>query len=394
MQHRVSIARSSDARIAVSKAMALIGGMERYVKAGQNVLIKPNCVIQQYVPGTVTSAGVVAAIAQLVQQVGAQPIIGENDLAYDPVAPGFKDSCACYYHDALAAIGLADKVPMVNLSADEMVAVEFPDARVFKSTLIARTVLNADCIIDVPVLKTHDQTQITLGIKNLKGCLPLAERRRSHSLGVEQAIVDLCNFLKPALVVIDATTAAEGMGPVGGTPVPLDLVLASESVLAADMVGAAVAGFEPREIRFLRLAVKSGMGPRNLDEIEVRGEPIVAVQRPLLRASTVVQEQYRSMGIEVIGRNVCSGCWAEFRHIYYSLGNQKDKLKGLTFALGQVAADDVPRQDKVIVLGKCAKAAAACGLYVPGCPPHHADIEKAACQAAGADAGKIDTYDH
>ena len=83
-----------------------------------------------------------------------------------------------------------------------------------------------------------------------------------------------------------------------------------------------------------------GHGQGTLEQVEVLGEPIAAVRRPLLRTSTVVQEQYRQMGIEVVGRNVCSGCWAEFRHIYYSLGEQKDKLKGCNVMLGQVTPVD------------------------------------------------------
>ena len=387
--YRVSVAQDSDPTVSLRGAMEPLGGIAGIIAPGETVLIKPNNVIGQYVPGTVTSAEIVADLARLVADAVGKPFIAENDLEFDPQAEGFAGSCARHYRDAMDQIGLGD-VPLVNLSNDPLIPVKLLDAKVFKETRIARSALEADKIIDVPVMKTHDQTQVTLGIKNLKGLLPLSERRRSHGLGVEQAIVDLCAFVKPALVVIDGTTAAEGMGPTGGAAFRMNLVIASANALAADMVGAAVMGFDPKDIRFIRCGIESNLGPRSLKEIEVLGLPIDAVRRPFVTAQSVVLEQYRQMGIEVVAHNACSGCWAEFRHLYYSLGDQRGKLAGLRFVLGQV--DKVPAGTKTIIIGRCAKVVADSGRFVNGCPPHHCEIEAAVCAEADIDAETIDTY--
>jgi len=376
---RVSIAKNSDPGCAVRVALNLLGGISQIIRKNDKVLIKPNNIIQEYVPGTVTSKEVIAELALLVMQAGGRPVIGENNLAYDSSSKN-ENSCARRYYSELSKAGLKREVPFLDLEKDEMIDVEIPGARVFKKTKIARTVLEVDKLIDVPVMKTHDQTQVTLGIKNLKGVIPQLEKRRSHSLGVEQAIVDLCMFIKPALVVIDATTAAEGMGPTGGTPVRMDLIIAGTNALAADIVGAAIMGFDKDEIRFLRYAAESGLGPKTLDEIEILGCPLESVRRKFVTAQSVVQKQYRKMGIDVISKDACSGCWAEFRHIYYSLGEKKSKLKGISFILGRVG--EQPLMKRAIVLGKCAKGASGCGVYVPGCPPHHDAIEKAARELA------------
>lgn len=388
MSH-VSIARNPDPTAALRDAMDPLGGMAGIIAPGEAVLIKPNNVIGRYVPGTVTSAEIVAGIARLVVDAGGKPFVGENDLELAPAAEGFLGSCARHYRDALDRVGLW-QVPLVNLSKDEQVAVQLPDAKVFKQTKIARAALDADKIIDVPVMKTHDQTQVTLGIKNLKGLLPVPERRRSHGLGVEQAIVDLCAFVRPALVVIDGTTAAEGMGPTGGTAFRMDLVVASTNTLTADMVGAAIMGFDTKGIRFIRCGIDSRLGPKGLEEIEILGLPIDAIRRPFVTAQSVVLEQYRQMGIEVVAHNACSGCWAEFRHIYYSLGEQRGKLAGMRFVLGQVR--DLPPGPKTVIVGRCAKAVAGCGRFIKGCPPHHSQIEAAACAEADIDPARVDTY--
>jgi uncharacterized protein (DUF362 family) len=372
--YTVSIAKNNDPASAVRRSMELLGGMGRIVKPGERVLIKPNNIVQQYIPGTVTSAEVVAALAVLVKEAGGKPIVGENFLTAEV-------ECGKRYRAALAAVNLADEVPLVDLIHDHMVEVEIKNARVFHKTRIARTALEADKLIDVPILKTHDQTGVTLGIKNLKGLIPKSEMKRSHEESVEKAIVDLCSFVQPSLVVIDGITGAEGVGPVNGPSVKMNTIIAGTNALATDMVGASVMGFDVEEIKHLQYAVASKLGPRGLADIEVAGCPISTTQRPFIRAAAVIRDQYKEMGIQVISHNACSGCWAEFRHIYYAMQNDRTKLRGTTFILGRV--EDIPRVEKVIVIGQCARAVCDRGVYVPGCPPHHTAIEKAARQQAG-----------
>lgn len=182
------------------------------------------------------------------------------------------------------------------------------------------------------------------------------------------------------------------MGPVGGTAFPMNVIVAGRNALATDMVGARIMGFDGREIKFIQWAIKAGMGPAAFDEIKLLGCPLADVQRKFVTAQSVVLRQYEEMGIKVVSCNACSGCWAEFRHLYYSLGNQRTKLQGMTFVLGQVKELPKAAGEKVIVLGKCAKAVSDRGRYVPGCPPHHSAIEQAACEAAEIDASKIDRY--
>jgi len=379
--YQVSISKNTDAAAAVRGAMELLGGMARFVNPGERVLIKPNGLFQTYRLGAVAAPAVVAEVARLVLEAGGKPIVGENDLVYDPESPKFETSVGKRYYEALAAIGLTEAVPLVDLTAGEMAKVDFPNGKVITGGKITPVIFQVDKIIDVPILKTHDQTQVSLGIKNLKGLLPVSERIRYHEANLEQAIVDLCGFVKPHLVIIDGTTAGEGLGPAECSPVRMDLVIAGANPLATDMVGAAVMGFEVSRIKFLKYAVAAGLGPKSLDEVEMAGLPIAAVARRFVTAEEVVTRQYAEMGVEVISRNVCSGCWAEFRHIYYSLGAERTKLAGLTFALGRL--EELPERDKVVVIGNCAKAVAGHGRFVPGCPPHHFEIEAAAREASG-----------
>lgn len=320
-------------------------------------------------------------MTRLVLEAGGQPTVGENDLVYDPSSPRFATSCGKYFHDGLAAAGLEETVPLLDLMQGEMAEVDFPRGKVITRSRISRAALSFDKFIDVPMLKTHDQTQVSLGIKNLKGVLPVTERMRYHEENLEQAIIDLCGFIRPDLVVIDGTNGGEGLGPGECTPVQMDLVIAGANPLATDLVGAAVMGFSLTDIKFLKYAVAAGMGPKNLDEVTVLGEPIAAVARPFETAESAARRQYAEMGINVINCKACSGCWAEFRHIYYSLGADRAKLAGLTFALGRL--EELEPREKTIIIGNCARAMQEFGRFVPGCPPHHSAIEIAAREVSG-----------
>ncbi len=379
--HRVSISSNRDAFAAVREALDLLGGIGEFIKPGESVLIKPNGLFMNYREGIVTSPQVVAAVAALVLEAGGKPIVGENDLVYDPSLPNFATHCGKFYHDALVEAGIADQVPLLDTMKDEMVEVDIPEGRVIRRVKLARTALSVDKFIDVPVMKTHDQTQVTMGIKNLKGVLPLSERIRFHEESVEQAIVDLYSLIKPQLVVIDGTIAGEGLGPGDCTPVRMDLVIAGDNAVATDMVGAAVMGFDVSRVKYLNYAVAMGLGPKRLQEIEVLGCPIESVRRKFETAEEVACRQYEEMGVEVISRNVCSGCWAEFRHIYYSLKEDRGKIEGVTFLMGRVT--ELIDRDKMVVIGNCARAASGSGCFVPGCPPHHFEIDAAARKVAG-----------
>ena len=360
----VAIARNADPAAAVTEALALLGGMTAFVRPGDRVLIKPNFLVSENKPGVVTSGPVIIEVTRQVLQAGGQPIIGE--------AGSTASGLDAFRNVGVVEFAAAHGVPLKNLNEDEMVEVDIPDAVVFPKVKVARTALEVDRIVNLPVLKTHDQCWVSFSIKNVKGLLPTSEKMRSHAVGVEQAIVDLNRRFPPALVVIDGIVGQEGLGPATGTPVPMDLIIASGNALAADLVATQVIGQDPRRVKYLRYATKAGLGPKTLAEIRVLGCAVASVQRRFKTAQEAVEEQYREMGIRVVARNACSGCWTEFRHIYYELKEDRAKLKGYTFVLGRV--DEVPKGDKVVVLGDCAAAGGTGGAYCPGCPPHHTVI--------------------
>ncbi len=272
----VSIVRMNGSiEAAVAEAVDLIGGLSSMVREGDTVLIKPNFIREEpSFTGTTTNIEVVKAIVKLVKEANAIPIVGE--------ASGNQYDTEAIFENLGLREELED-VKILDLDQDEIVSVKIEGAKALKEVGVARTVLEADFIIGVPLLKTHMTTNITIGMKNMMGVLPQREKWKMHMSGLHQALVDLNLLVKPDLVVVDGIVGMQGLGPTIGSPVQMDLVLASRDVVAVDTVGSAVMGFALEEIEHLVLAGKDGLGTNNLDEIEVRGEKIEDVARPFKR---------------------------------------------------------------------------------------------------------------
>jgi len=140
----------------------------------------------------------------------------------------------------------------------------------------SREVLECDVLISLPKMKTHVATGITGGIKNTFGHLVGGEKTRLHreAVGTEnfaRAVVDVYQVRPPDLVVLDAVVAMEGQGPSGGRPRRVGRILASTNAVALDTVMAAMMGIEPRAVPMLRIAEERGLGPADLDGIDIDG---------------------------------------------------------------------------------------------------------------------------
>jgi uncharacterized protein (DUF362 family)/ferredoxin len=266
---------SDSIEAAVTNAVDLIGGLSSMISEGDTVLIKPNFIREEpSFTGTTTNIEVVKAIVKLVKKASAIPVVGE--------ASGNQYDTEAIFENLGLREALRD-VKILDLDRDEIVNVKIEGAEALKEVGVAKTVLEADFVIGVPLLKTHMTTNITIGMKNMMGVLPQREKWKMHMSGLHQALVDLNRLVKPDLVIVDGIVGMEGLGPTIGSPVQMDLILAGNDVVAVDTVGAAVMGFGSEEVEHLILAGRDGLGVNNLDDIEVRGERVKDVTRPFKR---------------------------------------------------------------------------------------------------------------
>ncbi len=123
-----------------------------------------------------------------------------------------------------------------------------------------------DCFVNVPVLKVHAMTSVTISIKNLWGCYPDPMRCLYHN-NLDEKLALLTKLWKPSICVVDGTYALDGHGPMFGTPVKMNLLLVANNSVVADTLGTSIMGFKPRSIGHIRKAEDVGLGTTNLDAV-------------------------------------------------------------------------------------------------------------------------------
>jgi len=244
--------------------------------AGQKVIIKPNLVIPLTADtGTTTDPQVVRALVDLALAAGAaQVLIVEGEFN----GPNFS---ACGY-DFFDTYDPGGRVALADLSQEPVVLAQVPNGMVYDWIYMPELVLGDDVFfISAAKLKTHFHTHATLTMKNLLGVPPVEHYRvppeewryAMHRRGISQAIVDL-NLVRPIdFAVVDGVWGMEGEGPVQGTAVNLDLVVAGRNAVAVDRVCLWAMELPQLGVHHLTYAAREGLGPNDVSEIDVLGDP-------------------------------------------------------------------------------------------------------------------------
>jgi uncharacterized protein (DUF362 family) len=352
----------------VRKAVGLVDGLDE-ITNGDVVLIKPN-ICSAAKPGSAvfTNPLVAKTVADMVIEKGGRPIIGE--------ASGVADIT----EECIQADGYGDLrksgYEVIDLKGKTLVykKVSVPQGKALKELNIPEIVLNAKLIVSVPVMKTHDSQKVTLAMKNMKGVLPDAIKKKFHTVyGVTQAVIDLMTVVKPGLAVVDGTLAMEGMGPMLGTPVELGVIIAGKDIVSVDTVTGAVMGFEPEEIPLVDGSGKAGIGISDLKNIEVIGTPLEDVKRRFKRFSEAIEENLRyPEGFKVIiEEKACTGCRECVLGAMFELNKEKklDLFKGWTVVAGQTKSVPQGDKSKLLIVGNCISKFKNQGIFVEGCPP-------------------------
>ncbi len=386
MTNRVSITKvaSGDVESAVREAVELAGGFDELIGRNSRVLVKPNqCKPSPRHSGCMTDGDVVEAVTRLVlERNPASVIIGDGAIAgYD--FAGFSTQEA---FDSSGVTEVAGRlgVELRNLNKDSFEEVTVPNALVMDTVRIAKTALESDVIISIPVLKTHIRTHATLALKNMKGVMPGAEKRKSHRLGLDMAIVDLCAAARPHYAVIDATVGMEGLWQHPQDTRELGLIVAGSDALYVDVVGAALMGIDPSQIMHYHYMGEREGKPVALDAVDLVGERLEDHRKVFMTGFDVFQSRYPEVNI-VQGESACSGCTNELVSAitYMKQAGYGEQMTGLTVVIGNV--DEAGAKDKLVALGKCAAELPGASAYVPGCPPKEAEMVRAIAEVCGAD---------
>jgi uncharacterized protein (DUF362 family) len=261
----VKIYRTQDTSVSdiLKEAVAASG-----LRGKKRVFIKPNLSHPEYLPGVVTSPELTRELIGLLRDQNSEVIVGESN--------GFNYPC----WSAFDKTGMQKAVEnaggtAVNLSEDKVVEVKFGGNTPLKRLFLPKTVLDADAVIDLPLMKTHEFMAYSGAIKNLFGCVPSNKRIYLHPY-LPEVFYRLYTLFKPALTIMDARIGIEGNGPTKGNPVKMNLMLASTDALALDIVAAKVMKLNWKDTYLNYIARKTGFQEADIKE---DGAPVSEVAR-------------------------------------------------------------------------------------------------------------------
>lgn len=261
---------------ALRRGIGLLGGIERFVSPGENILLKPNVLVAAPAARHVTThPAVFQATARLLLDRGARLSYGDS--------PGFGSFAAAAARSGLAAA--AREIGAAAADFSQPAQVSFGEALIARQLVLARAALDADGIVNLAKMKTHGFMRITGAVKNLFGCVPGIRKgeyhvkmpRREHFAAM---LVDVARRLRPRLNVLDGIVAMEGNGPSSGTPRSLGVLLLSADPVALDAVFCRLVRLPPEFVPFLAPGEESGLGVCAADAIEVVGDELDALACP------------------------------------------------------------------------------------------------------------------
>lgn len=356
-------------RSQVRQVMELLGGMGRFVKPGQRVLMKPNLTgPAAWEKGVTTNPALLEALIELALEAGAAKVdVGDGTGSIHIGTRKVMERCKI----ADKARRLGAELLDLNVGPMELLKVE--NGRILESVKVNRACLEYDVVINIPVLKTHFITEVSLGMKNLKGCIPPVEKRRFHDIGVNQAVADLNRVFQTSLTVVDGIIGSEGLGPKEGKPVGMGVILAGENVLAVDMAAASIMGFEPEKIEHIRMAMEDGIGPSGIGEVEILGDSIEKVSRSFQRAVPSMPDKGQA---KIHNFGACSGCIGCAAITISRLEDMgffaEDPERRVEIVIGTRIPKDGSWRNGFF-MGNCAQAMAEGRRFIRGCAPSALD---------------------
>ncbi|RJO66093.1 MAG: DUF362 domain-containing protein [Myxococcales bacterium] len=258
----------------VRAAVAALGGIGRFVTKGDRVTIKPNMGFgNPPEKATTTDPRVVRALAELALQAGAKRVMVIDN-------PCHKADIALEICGVKAAMKGLDDVFVATITAESFYReVKIPKAKSLTSAKVAIDVMDTDCLINVPVAKSHGSAIVSFGMKNWMGAV--YNRTPWHVLhNLHQAIADMATFIRPRLTVLDATRALTTNGPGGpGEIASLNTIVAGVDPVAVDSFGVTLSkwdgdAYTPLKIPYIANAVAHGLGRSDVEALRIHRQTV------------------------------------------------------------------------------------------------------------------------
>jgi uncharacterized protein (DUF362 family) len=252
---------------ALKKQFELLGGLEKFVRPGDTVLLKPNFIApRSRRHATQTHPTVIIETARLLKDFGARPFVGDS--------PAWGNVFSCVRALRLEEPLKKLSVPVKQLDKPRKCIIGAKNTKVG----ISSVALDADVIINLPKFKSHQQLIATFAVKNMFGCVsgkrkPLWHFRKGGDTNdFCEFLIDIFKFLSPALTIIDGVIAMDGPGPIRGRSRPLGWLIGGTDPIACETICAKLVDIDPEEMPIIKTARQRGFGCSDPAEIKIAGD--------------------------------------------------------------------------------------------------------------------------
>ena len=259
---------------AIKKLLAPLGGMSAFVRPGEKVLIKPNLLAGKPPDKAVTThPEIVRAVIKLAQNAGGEVSVGDSPGIGSPENVARKSGI----------LAVVEETGCRFVPFETSVTIH-PARGTFHQFEVAKEVLDADVIINLPKLKTHQMMGLTCGVKNMFGAVVGLRKPRLHlQAGTDKAffalmLLELSEALAPALTIVDAVVGMEGEGPGSGDPVKIGALLAGSHPQAVDTVATELVGMQASQVWTQQQAIDTGRPYTQIRQLELSGEPLQSLK--------------------------------------------------------------------------------------------------------------------
>ena len=356
----------------IEQSLDLLGGLQSIIGSARTVVVKPNLVEVPFETtggSVVTDPRVLETLVLLLKDSGVERVLVAEGKSVNlkHISSGPRKA---FEESGLGAVVRRAGGEILGWDEEDFIPIDVPDGELYDTINIPRSIVEADAFISVPKLKTHCQTEITVGMKSMQGVFSVDDKVNHHNEAFPWKMVDILRVAKPHLTIVDGLICGEGYGPIYTEPVTMNLLVSSEDVVAIDAVCSAIMGIDPFEVPITRLGHTEGIGIGDLERIDIKGESIASVMKHFKRTG-IWNPIGASDKIKVFAGGACRFCLAQVGATVKRLGyeGKLDKLDDICVIIGHNAPLPRKTYENVYIIGDCAKDADIEGTFIGGCPP-------------------------
>ena len=367
----VALAHGMDVQENVTRVFDLLGGVTNLIKPNTTVILKPNA--GHAAPpefAVCTHPETVRAVIREVRKANPKRIVIAESAAVGC------DTMECYEACGIAKMAAEEGVELYDIKREkDLINVAVRDYRSNISHVkLPRLLLEAEHIINLPILKAHASMVFSGALKNIKGVVQDQVHTTMHRQNLTMAMMDVWSVCRPDLNIMDVMSAASGYSPHTPTPIELDCVMGSKDPVALDRMACELVGIDPDGVSYFKVADEVGLGTTNPDHIEVVGDKLADCYKKMW-VPYLEDIRNRWPEYDVHCEGACSSCQALLTLNMETLKaiGVYDKNTDMVIVAGgkNTLSPDTP-DEKIMLHGNCARKHLKDhpnAFFLQGCPP-------------------------